>query len=251
MSRICLRFYAELNDFLPPALRGTDIRHEFERRASVKDMIEAFGVPHTEVEVILVNGRAVDFSYIVQDGDRISVYPMFESVDITPLLRLRSEPLRRPKFILDSNLGRLARYLRLLGLDCLYRNDYRDAEIARIASEQQRTVLTRDRTLLQRKIITHGYFVRAQQPRRQVREVLARFDLYRQVEPFSRCTRCNGELETVDKQVIVERLEPKTRKYYDDFRRCSQCGQVFWQGSHHARMQQLVAALLSPDVDLD
>jgi hypothetical protein len=251
MSRICLRFYAELNDFLPPALRGTDIRHDFERRASVKDMIEAFGVPHTEVEVILVNGRAVDFSYIVQDGDRISVYPMFESVDITPLLRLRPEPLRRPKFILDSNLGRLARYLRLLGLDCLYRNDYHDAEIARIASEQQRTVLTRDRTLLQRRIITHGYFVRAQQPRRQVREVLARFDLYRQVEPFSRCTRCNGELETVDKQVIVERLEPKTRKYYDDFRRCSQCGQVFWQGSHHARMQQLVAALLSPDADLD
>jgi uncharacterized protein with PIN domain len=251
MSRVCLRFYAELNDFLPPTLRGTQISHELGRRTSIKDMIEAFGVPHTEVEVILVNGRSVDFSYIVQDGDRISVYPMFESVDITPLLRLRSEPLRRPKFILDSNLGRLARYLRLLGLDCLYRNDYRDAEIARIASEQQRTVLTRDRTLLQRKIITHGYFVRAQQPRRQVREVVARFDLYRQVEPFSRCTRCNGELETVDKQVIVDRLEPKTRKYYDDFRRCSQCGQVFWQGSHHARMQQLVAALLSPDVDLD
>ena len=251
MARIYLRFYAELNDFLSPALRGSDIRHEFERRASIKDMIEAFGVPHTEVEVILVNGRAVDFSYIVQDGDRISVYPMFESVDITPLLRLRPEPLRKPKFILDSNLGRLARYLRLLGLDCLYRNDYRDTEIARIASEQQRTVLTRDRTLLQRRIITHGYFVRAQQPRRQVREVLARFDLYRQVEPFSRCTRCNGELETVDKQVIVARLEPKTRKYYDDFRRCSDCGQIFWQGSHHTRMQQLVTSLLSPDADLN
>jgi len=226
---------------------GVDIDHEFERRASVKDMIEAFGVPHTEVEVILVNGRAVDFSYIVQDGDRISVYPVFESVDITPLLRLRPAPLRRPKFILDSNLGRLARYLRLLGLDCLYRNDYQDAEIARISSEQQRTVLTRDRNLLQRRIITHGYFVRAQQPRAQVREVLARFDLYRQVAAFSRCTRCNGELEDVDKQAIDARLEPKTRKYYDDFRICSQCGQVFWQGGHHARMQQLVAALLSQD----
>jgi uncharacterized protein with PIN domain/sulfur carrier protein ThiS len=245
MSGIRLRFYAELNDFLPPALRGVDIDHELDRRASIKDMIEAFGVPHTEVEVILVNGRPVDFSYIVQDGDRISVYPVFESVDITPLLRLRPAPLRKPKFILDSNLGRLARYLRLLGLDCLYRNDYRDAEVARIASEQQRTVLTRDRTLLQRRIITHGYFVRAQQPRAQVREVLTRFDLYRQVAPFSRCTRCNGELQDVDKQAISERLEPKTRRYYDDFRICSECGQVFWQGSHHARMQQLVAALLS------
>ena len=248
MSRLCLRFYAELNDFLSPALRGVDIHHEFERRASIKDMIEAFGVPHTEVEVILVNGRSVDFSYIVQDGDRISVYPVFESVDITPLLRLRPAPLRRPKFILDSNLGRLARYLRLLGLDCLYRNDYRDAEIARIASEQQRTVLTRDRTLLQRRIITHGYFVRAQQPREQVREVLTRFDLYQQVAPFTRCTRCNGELRAVDKQAVSARLEPKTRKYYDDFRICSVCGQVFWQGSHHARMQRLVAALLTQDV---
>ncbi len=247
MSRICLRFYAELNDFLPPALRGIDITHEFERRASIKDMIEAFGVPHTEVEVILVNGRPVDFSYIVQDADRISVYPVFESVDITPLLRLRPAPLRQPKFVLDSNLGRLARYLRLLGFDCLYRNDYDDAEVARIASDQQRTVLTRDRTLLQRSIITHGYFVRAQQPRAQVREVLARFDLYRQVAAFSRCTRCNGKLEDVDKQAIDARLEPKTRKYYDDFRICSQCGQVFWQGSHHARMQQLVADLLSRD----
>ena len=214
-------------------------------------MIEAFGVPHTEVEVILVNGRSVDFSYIVQDGDRISVYPMFESVDITPLLRLRPAPLRKPKFVLDSNLGRLARYLRLLGLDCLYRNDYQDAEVARIASEQQRTVLTRDRTLLRRRIITHGYYVRAQQPHRQVREVLARFDLYGQVKPFSRCTRCNGELESVDKQTIVDRLEPRTRKYYEEFRRCTDCGQVFWQGSHHTRMQQLVAALLSQDADPD
>jgi len=247
MSRISLRFYAELNDFLPPALRGTDIHHEFERRTSIKDMIESFGVPHTEVEVILVNGRPVDFSCIVQDGDRISVYPVFESVDITPLLRLRPAPLRRPAFILDSNLGRLARYLRLLGLDCLYRNDYGDAEIARISGEQQRTVLTRDRTLLQRRIITHGYFVRALQPHVQVREVLARFDLYRQVAPFTRCTRCNGELVDVAKQAISDRLEPKTRKYYDNFRICSGCGQIFWQGSHHSRMQGLVAALLSRD----
>jgi uncharacterized protein with PIN domain len=247
MSRVCLRFYAELNDFLPPTLRGTQISHELGRRTSIKDMIEAFGVPHTEVEVILVNGRSVDFSYIVQDGDRISVYPMFESVDITPLLRLRPAPLRTPKFILDSNLGRLARYLRLLGFDCLYHNNYLDAEVARTASEQQRTVLTRDRSLLQRRIITHGYFVRSQQPREQVREVLARFDLYRQVAPFSRCTRCNGELMDVDKQAVSERLEPKTRRYYDNFRICSQCGQIFWQGSHHARMQRLVTALLSQD----
>lgn len=240
MARVQLRFYEELNDFLAPALRKVDIEHAFDRRASVKDMIESFGVPHTEVEVILVNGASVDFSYLVQDGDRISVYPVFESLDISPLLRLRPEPLRTPKFILDTNLGRLARYLRMLGFDCLYRNDYDDAAVANIASRQQRTVLTRDRILLRRKIITHGYFVREMRPRLQVREVLARFDLYRLIAPFSRCIRCNSTLQAVDKQVIVHRLEPKTRKYYNTFRICTGCGQIFWQGSHYDRALRLV-----------
>ncbi|MGB5339805.1 MAG: Mut7-C RNAse domain-containing protein [Gammaproteobacteria bacterium] len=240
MARVQLRFYEELNDFLAPALRKVEFEHSFERRAAVKDMIEAFGVPHTEVEIILVNGVSVDFSYIVQDGDRISVYPVFESLDISPLVRLRPEPLRIPAFILDTNLGRLARYLRLLGFDCLYRNDYDDATVADIASREQRTVLTRDRALLQRKLITHGYFVRALRPRFQVREVLARFDLYRLIKPFSRCSRCNGTLQDVDKQTIVQHLEPKTRKYYDTFRQCSGCGQIYWRGSHYERALRLV-----------
>ena len=243
MSRVQLRFYEELNDFLAPALRKVDITHTFDRRASVKDMIESFGVPHTEVDIILVNGQSVDFSYIVQHGDRISVYPMFESLDISPLLRLRPAPLRSPAFVLDTNLGRLARYLRLLGFDCLYQNDYDDETVATIADREQRTVLTRDRALLQRKIITRGYFVREVRPRLQVKEVLARFDLYRLVAPFSRCIRCNGVLQVVDKQSIEARLEPKTRKYFDSFMRCSDCGQIYWQGSHHARSLHLIEEL--------
>ena len=243
MASVQLRFYEELNDFLAPALRKAAFMHEFERRTSVKDMIESFGVPHTEIDIILVNGRSVDFNYIVQDGDRISVYPVFESLDVTPLLRLRPAPLRRPAFILDTNLGRLARYLRLLGFDCLYRNDYDDDTVATIAGHEPRIVLTRDRALLQRKLISRGYFVRAVRPRHQVREVLARFDLYRQVNPFSRCTRCNGSLQVVDKQAVVQQLEPKTRRYYDHFLQCSDCGQVYWQGSHHTRAEQLIGAL--------
>ena len=243
MSRVQLRFYEELNDFLAPALRKVDITHTFDRRASVKDMIESFGVPHTEVDIILVNGQSVDFSYIVQDGDRISVYPMFESLDVSPLLRLRPAPLRSPAFVLDTNLGRLARYLRLLGFDCLYQNDYDDDTVATIADREHRTVLTRDRALLQRRIITRGYFVREVRPRLQVKEVLARFDLYRLVAPFSRCIRCNGALQVVDKQSIEERLEPKTRKYFDSFMRCSDCGQIYWQGSHHARSLHLIEEL--------
>ena len=240
MAQVQIRFYEELNDFLAPELRKRAFDHDFERRTSVKDMIESFGVPHTEVEIILVNGNSVDFSCIVQDGDRISVYPVFESLDVSPLIRLRPAPLRTPRFVLDTNLGRLARYLRLLGFDCLYSNDFEDATVARISSEQQRTLLTRDRSLLQRKIITHGYFVRAVRPRLQVQEVLSRFDLYRLVAPFSRCIRCNGTLQNVDKQAIEARLEPKTRKYFNTFRICTDCGQIYWQGSHHERAMRLV-----------
>jgi uncharacterized protein with PIN domain len=243
MARIQLRFYEELNDFLAPALRKVEFPNRFTRRTSVKDMIESFGVPHTEVDIILVNGKSVDFSCIVQDGDHISVYPVFESLDISPLLRLRPAPLRSPAFVLDSNLGRLARYLRLLGFDCLYQNNYDDSTVASIADQQQRIVLTRDRALLQRKIITRGYFVREVRPRDQVKEVLARLDLYRLITPFSRCTRCNGNLQAVDKQAVETRLEPKTRKYFHTFRICTDCGQIYWQGSHHARSLRLIDEL--------
>ena len=186
MSQVQLRFYEELNDFLPPERRKTTFTHELTRRTSVKDLIESFGVPHTEVEVILANGRSVDFSYIVQAGDRISVYPVFESIDVSPLVRLRDKPLRHPRFVIDANLGQLARYLRLRGFDVLYCNSYTDQEVARIAIRERRIVLTRDRALLQHKIITHGYFVRAVKPREQVKEILSRLDLYGDLRPFTR-----------------------------------------------------------------
>jgi uncharacterized protein with PIN domain len=234
------RFYEELNDFLPAARRKREFRHRLDRRASIKDAIEALGVPHTEVELILVNGESVDFSYIVRDGDRISVYPVFESLDIRPLLRLRPEPLRNPCFVLDTHLGRLARYLRLLGFDCLYRNDYSDEELAEISSREQRILLTRDRLLLQRGIVTHGGFIRSDDPKRQVIEVLRRFDLAGDLAPLTRCIRCNGLLSIVDKQRINHRLELKTRLYYEDFRICEHCRQIYWQGSHFRKMRALI-----------
>jgi uncharacterized protein with PIN domain len=242
-SHVRFRFYEELNDFLPASRRKRRFTHAFSRRASVKDMIEALGVPHTEIDVILVNGESVDFSYIVNDGDDISVYPMFESLDIRPLLKLRPQPLRRPRFVLDTHLGRLARYLRLLGFDCLYQNDFQDNELAEISSDQQRILLTRDRLLLQRKIITRGYFVRATLPLEQTVEVLRRFDLSGNIRPLGRCIRCNGLLETIGKDAIEARLEPKTRRYYRRFRICPDCGQIYWRGSHFRQMTQLIDAL--------
>ena len=248
MPPVQLRFHDELNDFLPPQWRKVAFTHELTRRTSVKDLIESFGVPHTEVELILANGRSVDFSYIVQAGDRISVYPKFESLDISPLIRLREQPLRDPRFVVDANLGQLARYLRLLGFDATYRNDFTDAEVAQIGSREKRIVLTRDRALLRHKIITHGYFVRAVKPREQVREILARLDLYRALRPFTRCMRCNGELEAVDKEAVLQQLEPKTKKYYERFRRCKACGQAYWKGSHFNRMEKLYDYFSTPEI---
>lgn len=241
--RLHIRFYEELNDFLPIERRKVEFCHTINRRTSVKDVIESLGVPHTEIEIILVNGQSVDFDYIVQDNDKISVYPMFESFDITPLLRLRPKPLRNSCFVLDTNLGRLARYLRLLGFDCLYRNDYEDAEIAEIACQQQRIVLTRDRFLLRRKIITHGYFVRSVQPREQVKEILHRLDLYRAIAPFTRCSRCNGALIKTSKEAIIDRLEPLTKRYYTEFLICRVCDQIYWSGSHQDRARLLIDEL--------
>ena len=249
MSRVALRFYAELNDFLRDARKQTRFTVALNRRTSVKDLIESLGVPHTEVEVILANGESVDFSYIVQEQDDLSIYPMFESVDVTPLLRLRDRPLRVPRFVLDCHLGRLARYLRQFGFDTLYRNDYTDDDLAETSASEHRILLTRDRTLLKRSIITHGYFVREFDPRRQLDEVIRRFDLRGQIVPFGRCTRCNGIVEEVEKQAVESELEPKTRLYFDRFWQCTGCRQIYWEGSHVKHMIRLTDEILNSEPD--
>ena len=239
------RFYAELNDFLPKDQRFVLFPLTFKNRQTTKHLIESIGVPHPEVDLILVNSEPKDFSYIVQDKDVVSVYPVFESVDISTENKLRTEPLRDPKFVLDGHLGRLSAYLRLLGFDVMYRNDYGDEEIADISSKQNRICLTRDRGLLKRNIVTRGYCLRSLDSRQQVKEVLRRFDLLSSVKPFQRCAHCNGLLEHVDKNEIIDQLQPKTKRYFDEFRRCSNCGQVYWKGSHYERIVKLIEDLLN------
>jgi uncharacterized protein len=232
------RFYEELNDFLTPEQRKKTLRYEFNGHPGIKDPIEAFGVPHTEVDLIVVNAESVGFEYRLQPGDRVAVYPVFESLDISPLVKLREQPLRRTAFVVDVNLGKLARRLRMLGFDVLYDRRYRDGEIAAIASEQHRIVLTRDRRLLFIKRITHGYWVRSVVPVEQVQEVLRRFDLYRQIRPFQRCLNCNGTLQPVAKNDILDQLEPRTKRYYEAFYRCSGCERIYWEGSHVENMRR-------------
>ncbi len=244
MPQATFRFYAELNDFLPRAYQRADFIHSFDGHETVKHLIESLGVPHTEVDLILVNGNSVGFECRVEEGDRVSVYPVFESMDIKTLSQVRPEPLRELRFVLDGHLGKLAAYLRLLGFDTLYRNDFADIELAEISSGDRRILLTRDRGLLKRSVVTHGYCVRAKNPKQQVKEILERFDLSGLAKPFSRCARCNGLLRSVPKADVYDRLEPKTKLYFEEFRICPECDQIYWKGSHFQKMERFVNQIL-------
>ena len=237
------RFYEELNDFLPTEKRKKDFEYSFNGSPSVKDAIEALGVPHVEVDLILINGVSVDFSHRLNDGDRVSVYPVFEALDIAAVTHLRERPLRDPSFILDVHLGRLAKYLRMLGFDSLYENDYTKHEIVEIAAKEKRTILTRNTNLLKMKSVTRGYAVRSPDPEKQTLEVIRRFDLSDIIKPFSRCLLCNGRIESVAKDIISDTLDELTRRYYDTFYRCIHCGKIYWEGSHYERMKTLVTEL--------
>ena len=242
-GHVNVRAYAELNDFLGPELRGVTVRRPFRTHQTVKDVLEAMGIPHTEVDLILVNGNAEDFTHRPASGDRIAVYPMFEALDIGSTARLRPVPLRDPRFVVDVNLGRLARLLRVLGFDVWWSSDADDQSLVDISLEQQRILLTRDRALLKRRIITHGLFVHSDNPEEQTIEVLRRLDLGQRLAPLTRCVRCNGRLVAVAKEEVIDRLEPLTRRYYSDFSRCEECGRIYWPGSHHAGLVGLVERL--------
>lgn len=239
------RFYEELNDFLPEVRRKRPFAYRFNGRPAVKDAVEALGVPHAEVDLILINGASAGWDEKLSPGDRVSVYPMFESLDISPLTRLRPEPLRRPAFVLDVHLGKLARWMRMLGLDCRWENDLDDPEIVDISLAEGRTILTRDIGLLQRGRVTHGYWVRATDPDEQLPEVLARFDLSGALAPFTRCVACNGRLRPAAKAEVRDALPPKTRRHYDEFFQCSECRKVYWKGAHWEGLKRVAGRAVS------
>ena len=241
------RFYAELNDFLRERKRQKSFPYAFTGKPSVKDAIEAIGVPHPEVDLIVVNGRSVDFDYHLTDGDQVSVYPMFESFDISPVVRLRPEPLRDTRFILDGHLGKLARMLRMLGFDSLYRPDFTDVEIVDTSFREKRVILTRDVELLKANVVTHGYWVRAISPDRQVSEVLERFDLHSRIQPFKRCMVCNGLIMSVEKNAVIQSLPERVRERQDEFYKCDGCGKVYWKGTHYRDMMDQIQKLSGSD----
>jgi uncharacterized protein with PIN domain len=228
------RFYEELNDFLPLDKKKVAFIHSFSGTPTIKDSIEAIGIPHVEVNLILVNKQVVDFNYRLKNNDIVSVYPV---------LKIQKKGAKEIKFILDVHLGKLAKYLRMCGFDALYQNDYDDKKIIEISLEEERIILTRDIGLLKVKSVSNGYFIRNQDSKAQFTEVLKHFDLYDTINPFIRCIKCNGKLEKIEKEKIIQQLEPLTLKYFDKFFRCTHCQSIFWEGSHFDRMSSFIATI--------
>lgn len=244
---VTFRFYEELNDFLPSDRKKVPFMIHVNGHPAVKDVIESLNVPHPEVDLILVNGISEEFDYRVQEGDFISVYPAFELFNVNSLKR-SGKSLRKTKFILDVHLGKLARYLRFLGFDSLYQNDYDDDEIISRSVSGHRIILTRDKGILKNASVTHGYFVRNQKPRNQLEEVINKFDLKNEIKPFTRCSSCNGKINKVTKQSVINSLQPLTIRYYNDFYRCTGCGNIYWEGSHFEKISEWLKNLLHKDM---
>lgn len=231
MSTARFLFLGRLNDFLSSHQRENSIRVEFRGRQSIKHLIESLGVPHPEIGRLQINGREGWLERITQDEDQVEVFP------------IENGCLIEPRFLLDNHLGRLAAYLRMLGFDCLYRNDYQDQELTEILQGEERILLTRDRRLLMRKAVVYGYCPRSLDSLAQLTEVIQRFDLLQRIAPFHRCLRCNHPLESVSKEAVLHRLEPLTRQYFDEFHICPDCKQIYWKGSHYEQMQEIVEKL--------
>jgi uncharacterized protein len=243
MHTAFIRFYEELNEFLPPGKQRIMYTIAFRDSPSVKSLIESEGIPHAEVDLILVNGRSVGFSEKVVDNDYISVYPVFESFDISGVQAVHLKPLRVTRFVLDVHLGKLARYLRMMGFDAVYNNYSAGTDLVRISKEDQRIILSRDRRLLMRREVDHGYWVRHEGILDQVAEVTRRLDLWGSVQWFSRCTLCNGVLQNSSETEVRKRFPHHRFDGGTRFFECARYGHLYWNGSHSARFREAIARL--------
>jgi uncharacterized protein with PIN domain len=244
---VTVRCYAELNDFLRSERRQRPFSIITEAGRPVKDLLESLGVPHTEVDLLLVNGEPASFDATVGDGDRVAVYPVFEAFDIGATTRVRPDPLRETRFVLDGHLGRLASLLRLAGFDSAYQRDATDEELAAVSHDERRILLTRDQGLLKRRLVTHGCYVRPVEPRVQFVEIVRRFQLARTARPFTRCTRCNEVLMVATKEEVAGGVPPRSLACFRHFLRCPGCRRVYWQGSHYRRLRALIDEALCPE----
>ncbi|HEX4668123.1 MAG TPA: Mut7-C RNAse domain-containing protein [Chthoniobacterales bacterium] len=243
-----LNFHGDLPFFVRPKRGARQVVRQLPEKTSVKDAIEACGVPHPEIDLILVDNQPADFTFTLQSAARIDVHPVTAPADLFPAARLQRRRLNR--FVADGHLGKLTRDLRLLGIDVAYSRETTDPELVARSAAEDRALLTRDRFLLMHGAVRDGYYLRSQNPEEQTREVVVRFNLRDRIASFTRCLRCNGLLATVSKAEVFEQLEPLTKIYYETFRRCRDCGCIYWSGSHfdklRGRIDRLLAASQNP-----
>lgn len=247
LNKVCFRFYEELNDYLPEEKRKVWFEHSFSGGMIIQDVIGSLGVPPGEIDLILVNQQSKGFDYRLQDGDRISVYPVFELLDLSGISSLREKPLRNPTFICDVHLGRLCKYLRMLGLDTLYSNQYIPEEIIAISCKEKRIILSRSYQLTRHKEVTHSYWIRSSDPLEQVKDLVIKLDLINLADPLTRCLICNDKLVPVEKPEILHRLQERTAKYYNEFFNCPTCNQIYWKGSHFENMLDFISTDIITD----
>jgi len=239
-----LRFHGDLNIFLGSKCSGEGVvERRLTEKTSIKDIIESCGVPHPEVDLILIDRKAAGFDQTLVTDAEVEVFPVASrGTDITEK-RLQAPPLLR--FVADGRLGGLTRNLRLLGFDVVYDQNADDRQLLAVMTAQNRALLTRDRRLLMHAIVEHGYYPRSQNADEQTVEVIRRFSLSESIAPFTRCLRCNAILECADKPEIMDELEPLTKIYYDQFRRCPKCKQIYWSGSHFPKLQNRIEQIRS------
>ena len=243
MYRVSLHFYNELNNFLPSKKRDIDFEFEYKNRRSVKDLIESFGIPHTEIDVILVNDKSVDFSYILNDGDNIKVYPASETLNLKLIKHLKPQ-FETIKFLVDIHLNKLARYLRLLGLDAICEKNLTTDMLIEKALDENRILVTRSRNLLRTKEITHGVLIKEDIPEKQLEEIFHRYDFSPYCKPFTRCMECSTILQPVEKEKIIDRLPPKVKVAYNSFTICTNCDKIYWQGTHIEKLNELIGKII-------
>lgn len=240
IPHVDLRFYEELNEFLPQNRRRRSFEYPLLGTVNVHQLITELGVPHQVVDLVLVNDEPVSFSHPLSGGDRVAVFPVFERLDIAPLNRLRSRPLRRTRFVADKPLEKLAHLLRLAGFDTVHNPDATLIEMVSISSEEKRVILSLDPELLRHARVTHGYWVKETNPPAQFREIVDSFDLRRSLRPFSRCMECNGDLRVAEDSEVMDQIPFAVLVAFDDFWQCEQCRRIYWKGSHYERLAQLI-----------
>ena len=244
MRTIHLRCYEELNEFLPSEKRKVQFIHTIPVQTSVKDLIESFNIPHTQVQMILVNGEQEDFSYIVQNNDRISIYPYFHSFNVNSVSKIFHPLPDKIRFLADQHLGMLARYLRMLGIDTDYNANLTGHKLVHKANQEERILLTKDHNILKRNELKYGYFVYADDLDSQLYELILQFKLKEHITLFSRCLECNSLLHPIEKAMIEHRLPQKVKEYHQNFTICTRCDKIYWKGTHYDRMKEKIEKIL-------